>query len=174
MKIATFNVNDVKKRLANLSGWLRRARPDVARLSPPIAQLCAGSEFLAASLAKLPEKIDQLFVGSDKLAELGKTLVGFKISIKNFSSDLFSACYDSRRRKNAHSTDRCMKCNQGWDIARVMLKCVDIALGCILDEFFIQLPPTVYFLPHPLDADLPLVQQRRGNNRRQASSSRQP
>ena len=32
MRIATFNVNDVHKRLANLLGWLRRARPDVACL----------------------------------------------------------------------------------------------------------------------------------------------
>jgi hypothetical protein len=32
MKIATFNVNDVKKRLPNLLGWLRRARADVACL----------------------------------------------------------------------------------------------------------------------------------------------
>ena len=116
-------------------------------------------EFLAASPAKLAEKIERISVGSDKLAELGKTLVGFNISIENFSSYFLSACYDSRRRKNAHSTDCCMECNQAWDIARVMLKCVDIALGCILDEFFIQIPPTVYFLRHPLDADLPLVQQ---------------
>ena len=32
MKIATFNVNNVNKRLANLLGWLRRTRPDVACL----------------------------------------------------------------------------------------------------------------------------------------------
>jgi exodeoxyribonuclease-3 len=32
MKIATFNINDVNKRLANLLGWLRRARPDVTCL----------------------------------------------------------------------------------------------------------------------------------------------
>ena len=32
MKIATFNVNDVNKRLANLLDWLRKARPDVACL----------------------------------------------------------------------------------------------------------------------------------------------
>lgn len=32
MKIATFNVNDVNKRLANLLAWLRSARPDVACL----------------------------------------------------------------------------------------------------------------------------------------------
>ena len=32
MKIATLNVNDVKKRLANLLDWLRQARPDVACL----------------------------------------------------------------------------------------------------------------------------------------------
>jgi alpha-N-acetylglucosamine transferase len=32
MKIATFNVNDVKKRLPNLLDWMRRARPDVACL----------------------------------------------------------------------------------------------------------------------------------------------
>jgi exodeoxyribonuclease III len=32
MKIATFNVNNVNKRLANLVGWLRHAQPDVACL----------------------------------------------------------------------------------------------------------------------------------------------
>jgi exodeoxyribonuclease-3 len=32
MKIATFNINNVNKRLANLFDWLREARPDVACL----------------------------------------------------------------------------------------------------------------------------------------------
>jgi exodeoxyribonuclease III len=32
MNIATFNVNNVNKRLANLLDWLRAARPDVACL----------------------------------------------------------------------------------------------------------------------------------------------
>jgi exodeoxyribonuclease-3 len=32
MKIATFNINDINKRLANLLAWLRRAQPDVACL----------------------------------------------------------------------------------------------------------------------------------------------
>ena len=32
MKIATFNINNVNKRLANLAAWLRQARPDVACL----------------------------------------------------------------------------------------------------------------------------------------------
>jgi exodeoxyribonuclease-3 len=32
MKIATFNINNVNKRLANLLAWLRQARPDVACL----------------------------------------------------------------------------------------------------------------------------------------------
>jgi exodeoxyribonuclease-3 len=32
MKIATFNINHVNKRLANLLGWLRQARPDIACL----------------------------------------------------------------------------------------------------------------------------------------------
>jgi exonuclease III len=29
MKIATFNINNVNKRLANLLDWLRKSRPDV-------------------------------------------------------------------------------------------------------------------------------------------------
>jgi hypothetical protein len=29
MKIATFNINNVNKRLANLLGWLEAAKPDV-------------------------------------------------------------------------------------------------------------------------------------------------
>jgi exodeoxyribonuclease-3 len=29
MKIATFNMNDINKRLSNLLAWLRQARPDV-------------------------------------------------------------------------------------------------------------------------------------------------
>ena len=32
MKIATFNINNVNKRLANLLDWLRATRPDVACL----------------------------------------------------------------------------------------------------------------------------------------------
>ena len=32
MKIATFNINNVNKRLANLLDWLRAAKPDVVCL----------------------------------------------------------------------------------------------------------------------------------------------
>src|SRR5712671_4384059 len=32
MKIATFNINNIKRRLPNLLRWLRRARPDVVCL----------------------------------------------------------------------------------------------------------------------------------------------
>ena len=32
MKIATFNINDINKRLANLLDWLRSAKPDVVCL----------------------------------------------------------------------------------------------------------------------------------------------
>ena len=39
MKIATFNINNVNKRLANLLGWLRRARPDVVCLQELKAQI---------------------------------------------------------------------------------------------------------------------------------------
>ena len=49
MKIATLNVNDVKKRLANLLGWLRRAQPDVACLQELKA---ANSEFPIAAIKK--------------------------------------------------------------------------------------------------------------------------
>jgi exodeoxyribonuclease-3 len=49
MKIATLNVNDVKKRLANLLGWLRRARPDVACLQELKA---TDSEFPIAAIEK--------------------------------------------------------------------------------------------------------------------------
>ena len=49
MKIATFNVNDVKKRLANLLGWLRQARPDVACLQELKA---TDSEFPIAAIKK--------------------------------------------------------------------------------------------------------------------------
>ena len=49
MKIATLNVNDVKKRLANLLGWLRQARPDVACLQELKA---TDSEFPIAAIKK--------------------------------------------------------------------------------------------------------------------------
>ena len=49
MKIATFNVNDVKKRLTNLLGWLRRAQPDVACLQE---LKTADSEFPIAAIKK--------------------------------------------------------------------------------------------------------------------------
>src|SRR5262245_61406691 len=50
MKIATLNVNDVNKRLANLLGWLRRARPDVACIQELKA---AYSEFPIAAIKKV-------------------------------------------------------------------------------------------------------------------------
>jgi exodeoxyribonuclease-3 len=47
MKIATFNINNVNKRLANLLGWLRQVRPDVACLQELKA---ADSEFPIAAI----------------------------------------------------------------------------------------------------------------------------
>jgi len=49
MKIATFNVNNVNKRLANLLDWLRTAKPDVVSLQELKA---ADSAFPQAALAK--------------------------------------------------------------------------------------------------------------------------
>ncbi len=53
MKIATFNINDVNKRLANLIGWLRAEKPDVVALQElkfwsigAFPCLCAGEDFL--------------------------------------------------------------------------------------------------------------------------------
>jgi exodeoxyribonuclease III len=49
MKIATFNINNVNKRLANLLSWLREARPDVACLQELKA---SESEFPIAAIEK--------------------------------------------------------------------------------------------------------------------------
>ena len=49
MKIATFNINKVNKRLANLLAWLRQARPDVACLQELKA---TDSEFPIAAFKK--------------------------------------------------------------------------------------------------------------------------
>jgi endonuclease/exonuclease/phosphatase family metal-dependent hydrolase len=44
MKIATFNINNVNRRLSNLHGWLREAEPDIVCLQEPKA---ADTEFPA-------------------------------------------------------------------------------------------------------------------------------
>ena len=49
MKIATFNINNINKRLANLLAWLRRAQPDVVCLQELKA---TDSEFPTAALEK--------------------------------------------------------------------------------------------------------------------------
>ena len=49
MKIATFNINNVNKRLANLAAWLRQARPDIACLQELRA---TNSEFPIAAIEK--------------------------------------------------------------------------------------------------------------------------
>jgi exodeoxyribonuclease-3 len=49
MKIVTFNINNVNKRVANLLDWLRAARPDVACLQELKA---TDSEFPAAAIEK--------------------------------------------------------------------------------------------------------------------------
>ena len=49
MKIATFNINNVNKRLENLLAWLRQSRPDVACLQELKA---ADAEFPVSSIEK--------------------------------------------------------------------------------------------------------------------------
>jgi exodeoxyribonuclease-3 len=49
MKIATFNVNNVNKRLANLLAWLRTSRPDVACLQE---LKCTDKDFPVGPFAK--------------------------------------------------------------------------------------------------------------------------
>src|ERR671923_2994533 len=49
MKIATFNINNVNKRLTNLLDWLRSAKPDVVALQELKA---ADAEFPNAALEK--------------------------------------------------------------------------------------------------------------------------
>ena len=49
MKIATFNINNINKRLANLLDWLRSAKPDVVALQELKA---ADAEFPKAALEK--------------------------------------------------------------------------------------------------------------------------
>src|SRR5580693_2781735 len=49
MKIATFNINNVNKRLANLLAWLRAAKPDVVCLQELKA---ADREFPKAAIEK--------------------------------------------------------------------------------------------------------------------------
>ncbi len=49
MKIATFNINNVNKRLANLLDWLRAAKPDIVCLQELKA---ADSEFPKAAIEK--------------------------------------------------------------------------------------------------------------------------
>ena len=49
MKIATFNINDVNKRLGNLIGWLGAEKPDVVALQELKA---ADREFPKATIEK--------------------------------------------------------------------------------------------------------------------------
>jgi exodeoxyribonuclease III len=50
VKIATFNINNVNKRLPNLLDWLERARPDIACLQE---LKCTDSEFPAVAIRKV-------------------------------------------------------------------------------------------------------------------------
>src|SRR5205814_4964724 len=49
MKIATFNINNINKRLPNLLAWLRSAKPDVVALQELKS---TDDDFPAAALAK--------------------------------------------------------------------------------------------------------------------------
>jgi exodeoxyribonuclease III len=47
MKIATFNINNVKRRLPNLLAWLRAAKPDIVCLQE---LKCTDAEFPAEAM----------------------------------------------------------------------------------------------------------------------------
>src|ERR1700733_14879856 len=49
MKIATFNINNINRRLPNLLGWLKSAEPDIVCLQE---LKCTDAEFPAAALER--------------------------------------------------------------------------------------------------------------------------
>ena len=49
MKIATFNINNVNRRLPNLLQWLKRTKPDIVGLQE---LKCTDADFPAAALRK--------------------------------------------------------------------------------------------------------------------------
>ncbi|MFN3349192.1 exodeoxyribonuclease III [Pseudorhodoplanes sp.] len=49
MKIATYNINNINRRLPNLIGWLKRAKPDIVGLQE---LKCADADFPAAALGE--------------------------------------------------------------------------------------------------------------------------
>ena len=49
MKIATFNINNVNRRLPNLLDWLRTAKPDIVCLQE---LKCTDAQFPAAAIKK--------------------------------------------------------------------------------------------------------------------------
>ena len=49
MKIATWNINNINRRLPNLLGWLKRAKPDIVALQE---LKCTDADFPAAALRK--------------------------------------------------------------------------------------------------------------------------
>ena len=49
MKVATYNINNINRRLPNLAGWLKRAKPDIVCLQE---LKCTDADFPAAALRK--------------------------------------------------------------------------------------------------------------------------
>ena len=49
MKVATYNINHINRRLPNLAGWLKRAKPDIVCLQE---LKCTDADFPAAALRK--------------------------------------------------------------------------------------------------------------------------
>ena len=49
MKIATFNINNIKRRLPNLLGWLQAAKPDIVCLQE---LKCTDAEFPAEAVKR--------------------------------------------------------------------------------------------------------------------------
>jgi exodeoxyribonuclease-3 len=49
MKIATFNINNINRRLPNLLAWLKDAKPDIVCLQE---LKCTGAQFPAEAIRK--------------------------------------------------------------------------------------------------------------------------
>jgi hypothetical protein len=101
MKIATFNVNNIKRRLPNLLDWLKSSRPDVTYLQE---LKCTDAEFSATALYKAgyaPEwfgTYERTFqVGSSALPLPSRTAIttGARTS-RNFFEAVKSTCTGRR------------------------------------------------------------------------------
>jgi hypothetical protein len=148
-----------------LIGQLQSIGETVGALKPSVHIF----KFVVAGRGEITQQVDGAIDGH--FSQFDKTSVGFQIGIQNFSCNFFGIVDHLRGRQNPHPAQLRIETDKTGNVGFIVLECVDVALGGLLDEIPVEDLPAALFMIKPLGSDLAAMVDPVRNAARQPADS---